>query len=158
MVGGSGAQSATYTTATDSVTMNIVTVAFSATGATPLNSGSAVLQVETVTVSVTSQPSNQPDENQTATFTCAGAVTMGQIGVNAASSSFAEDDWTTPSGGGGGGASADTVFHVAHEPSVTYQWQKSDDEEKLSNIGGATSASYTTGTLSYSNDNGDLYR
>ena len=163
VVGGSGAQSATYTTAAldSSYDEHRYRCVLSATGATPLNSGSAVLQVETVTVSVTSQPSDQTaDENQTATFTCAGAVTMGQIGANAASSSFAEDDWTTPSGGGGGGASADTVSLMsAHEPSVTYQWQKSDDGGgNWGNIGGATSASYTTGTLSYSNDNGDLYR
>ena len=168
VVGGSGATTATYTTPTldSSYDEHRYRCVLSAPAATPVNSGAATLQVESVTVNVTQQPTNQTtDESTTATFTCAGAVTMGQIGANAASSSFAEDDWTTPSGGGGGGASADSAdpgmvsLMSQHEPSVTYQWQKSDDGgSNWGNIGGATSPSYTTGTLSYASDNGDLYR
>ena len=61
--------------------------------------------------------------DRTATFTCLGGVTMAPIGGNAASSSFEVDQFDTPSGGGGGEAGG----FSSHEPSVTYQWEKSDN-------------------------------
>ena len=47
---------------------------------------------------------------------------MGQI-ANAASSSFDAESFTTPAGGGGGSVQ----LQSQHEPTVTYQWQRSDD-------------------------------
>lgn len=42
---------------------------------------------------------------------------------------------------------------------LSYQWQKSNDAgANWANISGATSASYTTGTLTVVDDNGDKYR
>lgn len=40
---------------------------------------------------------------------------------------------------------------------LTYQWQR-DDGAGFNNVGGATSSSYTTPTLTVASDNGDLYR
>jgi len=158
VVGGSGATTATYTTATldGSYDEQKYRCVLSAAAATPVNSGAATLQVETVTVVVNQQPTNQTvNENATATFTCLGGISMGQIGANAASSSFDVDSFTTPSGGGGN----QIVLQSQHEPSVTYQWQKSDDGgSNWGDIGGATSSSYTTPTLTYASDNSDLYR
>ena len=95
------------------------------------------------------------DENTTATFTTLGSVTMAPVGGNAASSSFDTEQFDTPSGGGGGGFEGQS----SHEPTVTYQWEKSDDAGgNWSTLGGATSASYTTSTLTYTNDNADQYR
>ena len=75
----------------------------SCAGATSIPSNAATLQVETVTVVVSSQPSDATiDEGQTATFTTLGGVTMSPVGGNAASSSFEVDQFDTPSGGGGG--------------------------------------------------------
>ena len=80
---------------------------------------------------------------------------MQPFGGNAASSSFDTETFTTPAGGGGGGFEGQSH----HEPSVTYQWQKSDDAgSNWSDIGSATSASYTTAALTYADDNQDLYR
>ena len=166
VVGGSGATTATYTTPTldSSYDEHRYRCLLNVTGGSQVTSGSATLQVETVTVSVTAQPSPQTvTEGQTATFTCAGDVTMGQIGANAASSSFETDSWTTPSGGGGGSAGGNSEEMVMlmsqHSPSATYQWQRSDDNgANWSNIAGATNPSYTTSTLTYANDNADLYR
>ena len=104
---------------------------------------------------MSSQPSAQNvDEGQTATFTTLGGVTMSPVGGNAASSSFEVDQFDTPSGGGGGAEGMSS-----HEPSVTYQWEKSDDGGGAWNpIGGATSASYTTGLTTYADDHNDQYR
>jgi hypothetical protein len=158
VVGGSGDTTATYTTPTLDSTYDEhrYRCVLSAVAATPVNSGSATLQVETVTVVVTQQPTNQTtDENTTATFTCAGDISMGQIGANAASSSFDVDQFDTPQGGGGN----EIKLQSQHEPSVTYQWQKSDDGgSNWGDIAGATNPSYTTASLTYSSDNGDLYR
>ena len=128
----------------------------SASGATTTPSNAATLQVETVTVVVSSQPSAATvDEGQTATFTTLGGVTMAPVGGNAATSSFETDQFDTPSGGGGGGAEGQS----SHEPSVTYQWEKSDNGGgSWSTLGGATSASYTTGLTTYADDNADQYR
>ena len=80
---------------------------------------------------------------------------MAPVGGNAASSSFDTDQFDTPSGGGGGGFEGQS----SHEPTVTYQWEKSDNAgANWSTLGGATSASYTTSTLTYANDNADQYR
>ena len=123
---GTGGTTSTYTTPT-------LTTAYdgyqyrcllSAAGATTTPSNSATLQVETVTVVVSSQPSDATvDEGQTATFSTLGGVTMSPFGGNAATSSFEVDQFNTPAGGGGGGLEGQSQ----HEPSVTYQWQKSDN-------------------------------
>ena len=164
--GGSGANSITYTTPTldNTYDEHKYRCLLNAPQATQVTSGTATLQVETVNVSVTQNPSSATiNEQQTATFSCAGTITMGQIGANAASSSFDIENWVTPSGGGGnelGGDSADElVLQSQHEPSLTYQWQRSDDGgSNWVDIGGATSPSYTTPTATYADDNADQYR
>ena len=96
----------------------------SAPGATTIPSNAATLQVETVTVVVTNQPSDaEVNEGSTATFTTLGAPTMAPVGGNAATSSFEVDQFDTPTGGGGGGFEG----FSSHEPSVTYQWEITDD-------------------------------
>jgi len=80
---------------------------------------------------------------------------MAPIGGNAASSSFEVDQFDTPSGGGGSGFEGQS----SHTPGVTYQWERSDDGgNNWSTLGGATSASYTTGITSYASDHDDQYR
>ena len=154
---GTGGTTTTYTTPT-------LTTAYdeyqyrcilSCAGATSTPSNAATLQVETVTVVVSSQPSDATvDESQTATFTTLGGVTMAPVGGNAASSSFEVDQFDTPSGGGGGAEG-----QSSHTPGVTYQWEKSDDGGgSWSTLGGATSASYTTGLTTYADDHNDQYR
>ena len=127
----------------------------SCTGATSTPSNAATLQVETVTVVVSSQPSDSTvNEGQTATFTTLGGVTMAPIGGNAASSSFEVDQFDTPTGGGGGAEG-----QSSHTPNVTYQWEKSDNAGAVWNtVSGATSASYTTGLTTYADDHDDQYR
>ena len=157
---GTGGTTTTYTTPT-------LTTAYdeyqyrcllSAAGATTTPSNAATLQVETVTVVVSSQPSpTTVNEGSTATFTTLGGVTMSPVGGNAASSSFEVDQFDTPSGGGGGGEEAGG--QSSHTPGVTYQWEKSDDGGGAWNpIGGATGASYTTGLTTYADDHNDQYR
>ena len=154
---GTGGTTATYTTPT--LTSAYDTYQYrcllSCAGATQTPSNAATLQVETVTVVVSSQPAaSTVDEGQTATFTTLGGVTMAPIGGNAASSSFETDQFDTPSGGGGGAEG-----QSSHEPSVTYQWEKSDNAGAVWNtVGGATSASYTTGLTTYADDHDDQYR
>ena len=155
---GTGGTTTTYTTPTlttayDEYQYRCV---LSCAGATSIPSNAATLQVETVTVVVSSQPSPATvDEGQTATFTTLGGVTMSPVGGNAASSSFEVDQFDTPSGGGGGGLEGQS----SHTPGVTYQWEKSDDGGgNWSTLGGATSASYTTGLTTYADDNADQYR
>ncbi len=154
---GTGGTTATYTTPTlttayDEYQYRCV---LSCAGATSIPSNAATLQIETVTVVVSTQPTGQTvNETATATFTCLGGVTMSPVGGNAASSSFDVESFDTPSSGGGGGAEGQS----SHEPSVTYQWEKSDDGITFITIGGATSASYTTGTCTYAVDNNDQYR
>ena len=154
---GTGGTTTTYTTPT-------LTTAYdeyqyrcllSCAGATTTPSNAATLQVETVTVVVSSQPSDSSvDEGQTATFTTLGGVTMSPVGGNAATSSFEVDQFDTPAGGGGGAEGMSS-----HTPGVTYQWEKSDDGGGAWNpIGGATSASYTTGLTTYADDHDDQYR
>jgi len=155
---GSGGTTATYTTATLTQTEDEYQYRclLSCPGATTLPSNAATLQIETVTVIVSTQPTGQTvDETQTATFTCLGGVTMSPVGGNAAQSSFDTESFATPTGGGGGGFEGQSH----HEPSVTYQWEKSDDGgSNFSNVGGATSASYTTGATTYAVDHNDVYR
>ena len=166
VVGGSGETTSTYTTPTldNTYDEHRYRCLLDAAQATQVVSGSATLQVETVTVNVTQNPvSATINEQQTATFTCAGSITMGQIGANAASSSFDIENWTTPNGGGGnevGGNSIDElVLQTQHEPSVTYQWQRSDDGgSNWLDVSGATTNSYTTPTTTYADDNADQYR
>ena len=155
---GTGGTTTTYTTPTlttayDEYQYRCV---LSCAGATTIPSNAATLQVETVTVVVSSQPSAQNvDEGQTATFTTLGGVTMSPVGGNAASSSFEVDQFDTPSGGGGAEASGQS----SHTPGVTYQWEKSDDGGGSWNpVAGGTSASYTTGATTYADDHNDQYR
>ncbi len=155
---GTGGTTSTYTTpalttAYDEYQYRCV---LSCAGATSIPSNAATLQVETVTVVVSSQPSPATvDEGQTATFTTLGGVTMAPVGGNAASSSFETDQFDTPSGGGGGEAGG----FSSHTPSVTYQWEKSDNGGAVWNtLSGATSASYTTGLAYYADDHDDQYR
>ena len=154
---GTGGTTATYTTPTlttayDEYQYRCV---LSCAGATSTPSNAATLQVETVTVVVSSQPSDATvDESQTATFTTLGGVTMAPVGGNAASSSFEVDQFDTPSGGGGGAEGMSS-----HTPGVTYQWEKSDNAGAVWNpVSGATSASYTTGLTTYADDHDDQYR
>ena len=154
---GTGGTTATYTTPTlttayDEYQYRCV---LSCAGATSTPSNAATLQVETVTVVVSSQPSDATvDEGQTATFTTLGGVTMAPVGGNAASSSFEVDQFDTPSGGGGGAEGMSS-----HTPGVTYQWEKSDNAGAVWNpVSGATSASYTTGLTTYADDHDDQYR
>ena len=155
---GTGGTTSTYTTPT--LTSAYDTYQYrcllSCAGATQTPSNAATLQVETVTVVVSSQPAaSTVDEGQTATFTTLGGVTMAPIGGNAASSSFETDQFDTPSGGGGGEAGG----FSSHEPNVTYQWERSDNAGAVWNtVAGATSASYTTGLTTYADDHDDQYR
>ena len=155
---GTGGTTTTYTTPTlttayDEYQYRCV---LSCAGATSIPSNAATLQVETVTVVVSSQPAAATvDEGQTATFTTLGGVTMSPVGGNAASSSFEVDQFDTPSGGGGSEVSGMS----SHTPGVTYQWEKSDNGGvNWSTLGGATSASYTTGLTTYADDHDDQYR
>jgi plastocyanin len=157
-----GATASSYTTpALDSAyDNNQFRCLLSAPGATTVPSNAATLQVETVTPIVTIQPSDATvDEGTTATFTTLGDTTMTPIGGNAASSSFDTESFTTPSGGGGDSDEQFAGGFSDHAPSVTYQWQKSDDAgANWTDVPGATNASYTTGTLTYASDNQDQYR
>ena len=123
---GTGGTTSTYTTPTLTTTYDEYQYRclLSAAGATTIPSNAATLQVETVTVVVSTQPTDQTvNESSTATFTTLGDTTMAPVGGNAASSSFEVDQFDTPAGGGGGGFEGQTQ----HEPSVTYQWEKSDN-------------------------------
>ena len=164
---GTGGTTATYTTPT--LTSAYDTYQYrcllSCAGATTTPSNAATLQVETVTVVVSSQPAAATvNEGQTATFTTLGGVTMAPIGGNAASSSFETDQFDTPSGGGGGEAGG----FSSHEPSVTYQWEKTDDGNQnvtvtvgVDTVGGqATGVFYFDGVekpASYSVKKGSTY-
>ena len=163
---GTGGTTATYTTPTlttayDSYQYRCL---LSANGATTIPSNAATLQVETVTVVVSNQPSNASvNEGATATFTTLGGVTMAPVGGNAASSSFEVDQFDTPSSGGG-----NAEGQSQHEPSVTYQWEKTDDGNRniavtvgADTVGGqATGVFYFDGVekpASYSVKKGSTY-
>ncbi len=163
-----GATSASYTTPT--LTSQYDEYQYrcylSAPGASNVFSNAAVLQVETVQVTVTSHPSDQSaDETGTATFTCAGTVDNSAI-TALLNSSFGVGNWTTPSGGGNAAhaeTAADPELYNSiwsdHTPTLTYQWQKSDDAgSNWADVPSATSASYTTSTLTYADDHSDQYR
>ena len=126
---GTGGTTTTYTTPTlttayDEYQYRCV---LSCAGATSIPSNAATLQVETVTVVVSSQPSDATvNEGQTATFTTLGGVTMAPVGGNAASSSFEVDQFDTPSGGGGGAEGMSS-----HTPGVTYQWEQTNNGDKF---------------------------
>ena len=144
---GTGGTTATYTTPTlttayDSYQYRCL---LSANGATTIPSNAATLQVETVTVVVSNQPSNASvNEGATATFTTLGGVTMAPVGGNAASSSFEVDQFDTPSSGGG-----NAEGQSQHEPSVTYQWEKTDDGNRtvVVTVGTDTNNGQATGVF-----------
>ena len=122
-----GATGSSYTTpALDSQDNNQFRCLLSAPGATRFHLTLQLYRSRRVTPVVTSQPSDATvDEGTTATFTTLGDTTMTPIGGNAASSSFDTESFTTPSGGGGGSDEQFAGGFSDHEPSVTYQWQKS---------------------------------
>ena len=155
---GTGGTTATYTTETLTTTQDEYQYRclLSAPGATTIPSNAATLQVETVTIVITNDTnSDAVNEGEQATFTVLGDTSMQPVGGNAASSSFDTEQFDTPSGGGGGGFEG----FSDHSPSVTYQWEKSDDSgANWSTIGGATSNSYTTGAQTYADDHLDQYR
>tara|TARA_B100000029_G_scaffold178010_1_gene175390 strand:- start:3722 stop:9553 length:5832 start_codon:yes stop_codon:yes gene_type:complete len=163
-----GATSASYTTPTLTNQMDEYQYRcfLSAPGATNVISNAAVLQVETVQVSVTAHPTNQSaDETGTVTFTCAGTVDNSAI-TALLNSSFGVGNWVTPSGGGASAkaeTAADPELYNSiwsdHTPTLTYQWEKSDDGgSNWSSVAGATSDSYTTNALTYADDHDDQYR
>ena len=130
---GTGGTTTTYTTPTLTTTYDEYQYRclLSAPGATTIPSNAATLQVETVTVVVTNQPGDaQVNEGATATFTTLGDTTMSPVGGNAATSSFDTEQFDTPAGGGGGGFEG----FSSHEPSVTYQWEKTDNGNKYINV------------------------
>ena len=160
-----GATSANYTTPTLTASMDEYQyrVFISAPGASNVISDAAVLQVETVQVSVTLDPTDQSaDEFGTATFTCNGtAQNSGITGI--IHSSFGISSWITPQQGNQfDDPDQQRLFEQIlsdHTPSVTFQWQRSDDQgSNWSDISGATSNSYTTPQLTYAADNDDRYR
>jgi hypothetical protein len=165
VIDGSGGTTATYSiTATAGLDESRFRCKLNCVGSSgEVISSSATLQVQTPTISITSQPQNiTVNEGQTATFTVAGTVSVQQIGANIASS-WDVDQWTTP--GAGGNATEDEIrqleeyFQLMGIPSITYQWQRSDDSgSNWFNIVGATSASYTTPNTTFGLDNNDLYR
>ena len=127
---GTGGTTTTYTTPTLTTAYDTYQYrcVLSCAGATSIPSNAATLQVETVTVVVSSQPSDATvNEGQTATFTTLGGVTMSPVGGNAASSSFEVDQFDTPSSGGGEEASGMS----SHTPGVTYQWEQTNDGDKF---------------------------
>ena len=160
-----GATSANYTTPTLTASMDEYQyrVFVSAPGASNVISNAAVLQVETVQVSVTLNPVDQTaDEFGTATFTCNGMFQNSGI-TGAIHSSFGTASWITPQQGNQfDDPEQQRLFEQIlsdHTPSVTFQWQRSDNQGvNWSDIGGATSSSYTTPTLTYANDHDDRYR
>ena len=160
-----GATSADYTTPTLTASMDEYQyrVFVSAPGAANVISNAAVLQVETVQVSVTLDPTDQAaDELGTATFTCNGTAQNSGI-TGAIHSSFGISSWITPQQGNQfDDPEQQRLFEQIlsdHTPSVTFQWQRSDNQGgSWSDIGGATSSSYTTPALTYANDHDDRYR
>ena len=61
--------------------------------------------------------------------------------------------------GNEGATSSFTVSTTSSSGTVTYQWERSDDAgANYASVGSATSASYTTPTLVFANDNADRYR
>lgn len=165
-----GATTASYTTPT--LTANDdeyqFRVLIAAAGAPTVTSNVAVLQVETVNISITLEPTAQvANEGETASFAANGTAVNQAINA-LVSSSFGIADWTTPAGGGNQFDDPDqqalwdkTYAQILsdHTPSVTFQWQRSDDQGTTWNdVPGATSANYTTGTLTYADDHDDRYR
>ena len=155
---GTGGTTSTYTTETLTTTQDEYQYRclLSATGATTIPSNAATLQIETVTIVITNDTNaDAVFEGEQATFTVLGDTSMQPVGGNAASSSFEVDQFNTPTGGGGGGFEG----FSDHAPTVTYQWEKSDDGgNNWSTLGGATSNSYTTGATTYADDHQDKYR
>lgn len=143
-------------------------VLIAAAGAPTVTSDAAILQVETVSIAITLNPQPQTvNEGQTATFTANGNAV--NSGINAlVSSSFGISQWDSPAGGGNQFEDPEqqllwdkTWAQIAsdHTPSVTFQWQRSDDQGvNWSDINGATSNSYTTPNLTYGDDHDDRYR
>ena len=152
-----GATSASYTTPTltnqyDEYQYRCLV---SAAGASNVFSNAAQLQVETVTVSVTADPSDATkNEGQTATFTCAGSV-QNQAITSLLNSSFGVGNWVTPAAGGNS-ATEETAadpelynqIYSDHAPAVTYQWQKKDGGKTVAvTVGVDTVSAQATGVF-----------
>ena len=160
-----GATSADYTTPTLTASMDEYQyrVFVSAPGAANVISNAAVLQVETVQVSVTLDPTDQTaDELGTATFTCNGTG-ISELWYHWRYSWLPSLLLITPQQGNQfDDPEQQRLFEQIlsdHTPSVTFQWQRSDNQGgSWSDIGGATSSSYTTPALTYANDHDDRYR
>ena len=163
-----GATSANYTTPTLSNQYDEYQYRclVSAAGASNVFSNAATLQVETVTVSVVGNPADRTiNEGQSTGFTAVGSVQNQEI-TSLLNSSFGVGNWVTPSAGGNS-ATEQTAndpelynsIYSDHAPSVTYQWERSDNGGvDWNDVGGATSPTYNTGTATYADDNGDRYR
>ena len=163
-----GATSASYTTPTLSNQYDEYQYRclISAAGASNIFSNAATLQVETVTVSVVGNPADRTiDEGQSTGFTAVGSVQNQEI-TSLLNSSFGVGNWVTPSAGGNSATeqtAADPELYNSiysdHAPSVTYQWERSDNGGvDWNDVPGATSPTYNTGTVTYADDNGDRYR
>ena len=163
-----GATSANYTTPTLSNQYDEYQYRclISAAGASNIFSNAATLQVETVTVSVVGNPADRTiDEGQSTGFTAVGSVQNQEI-TSLLNSSFGVGNWVTPSAGGNSATeqtAADPELYNSiysdHAPSVTYQWERSDNGGvDWNDVPGATSPTYNTGTVTYADDNGDRYR
>ena len=145
---GTGGTTSTYTTETLTTTQDEYQYRclLSATGATTIPSNAATLQVETVTIVITNDTNaDAVNEGEQATFTVLGDTSMQPVGGNAASSSFDTEQFDTPAGGGGGGFEG----FSDHSPTVTYQWEKTDDGNKsvVVTVGADTVGGQATGVF-----------
>jgi plastocyanin len=145
---GTGGTTSTYTTETLTTTQDEYQYRclLSATGATTIPSNAATLQVETVTIVITNDTNaDAVNEGEQATFTVLGTTSMQPVGGNAASSSFDTEQFDTPAGGGGGGFEG----FSDHSPTVTYQWEKTDDGNKsvVVTVGADTVGGQATGVF-----------
>lgn len=95
-------------------------------------------------------------------ITITGGVTMGAVTITPPSAPVITIDSQPSSTSVTSGSSAtfNVSASVTQSASLSYQWQKAESfaPSSWSNIGGATSSSYTTSALTVASDNGDKYR